>query len=69
MLKNEQLKAYFIFDQQSPYFRSTVFLDLLQRLSEKDKNRYVLKEEGGKLCLSVNSVRTVKGAYNVIHKL
>lgn len=69
VLKNEQLKAYFIFDQQSPYFRSTVFLDLLQRLSEKDKNRYVLKEEGGKLCLSVDAVRTVKGAYNVIHKL
>lgn len=69
LLKNEQLTAYFVLDAQSRYYQSPLFLDLLQRLSEKDKNRYVLKEEKGKLCLTVDAVRTVKGAYNVICKL
>ncbi len=68
-VKNEQLVAYFVFDQQSPYYQSPLFADLLQRLSTKDKKRYVLQQNKDKLTLTVDAVRTIKGAYNVIQKL
>lgn len=69
VLKNEKLVAYFIFDQQSPYFKTNLFLDLLKRISAKDNRRYAIKEQKGKLYLTVGEVRTIQGAYNVIRKL
>lgn len=68
-VKNEQLVAYFVFDQQSSYYQSPLFADILQRLSTKDKKRYVLQQNKEKLSLTVDAVRTIKGAYNVIQKL
>lgn len=69
VLKNEKLVLYFISNSMSSYYRTAKFAEIIKNIQSKDSNRYQLKEQNNKLYISVQNVRTIEGAYNLVSKL
>ena len=69
VLKNEKLVIYFISNSMSSYFRTPKFAEIIKNIQSKDSNRYQLKEQNNKLYISVQNVKTIEGAYNLVSKL
>lgn len=69
VLKNEKLVAYFVSNQMSPFYKSKTFADIIHFIQNKPGSRYTLKEQNEKLYLTVNNVRTIEGAYNLIKNI
>ncbi len=58
ILKNQRLTAYFIADQESPYYQSPAFMNIL-KFVQANPSRCRMKESKDKLSLSFMNVRTV----------
>ena len=69
VLKNEKLVAYFVFNQMSPYYKTRKFADIIDYVQHKSGSRYTVKEQNGKLYITVQNVRTIEGAYTLIQKM
>ncbi len=69
VLKNEKMVAYFISNQMSPFYKTKQFADLLKYIQSKPGDRYQLKESNSKLCITIQNVKTIEGAYSVIQKM
>lgn len=69
VLKNEKLVIYFIANSMSSYYRTPKFAEIIKNIQSKDSNRYQLKEQNNKLYISVQNVKTIEGAYNLVSKL
>lgn len=69
ILKNERMVMYFVSNQMSPYYRSDTFANIIKTIQSKNGNRYTLKEQNERLLITVQNVRTIEGAYNLIQKL
>ena len=69
VLKNEKLILYFISNSISPYFRTPKFAEIIKTIQAKGGNRYMIKEQNNKLYITVENVKTIEGAYNLVSKL
>lgn len=69
VLKNEKMVAYLISNQMSPFYKTKQFAELLKYIQSKPGNRYQFKESNGKLCITVQNIKTIEGAYSVIKKM
>lgn len=69
VLKNEKMVAYFISNQMSPYYKTSQFAQIINSIQHKQGDRYMIKEQNGKLYITVQSVRTIEGAYTLIQKI
>ncbi|HIT48963.1 MAG TPA: transcription-repair coupling factor [Candidatus Coprenecus stercoripullorum] len=69
VLKNGMMVMYFVGNQMSPYYRSDRFAGILKSIQSKPADRYSLKENNGKLYITVRNVNTIEGAWNLIRKL
>jgi transcription-repair coupling factor (superfamily II helicase) len=67
-LKNNKLLAYFLNKQQSDYFASPMFQAALQ-FAQKYPGLCTLKEQNNKLYLTVEDVRAVKRASEVMDQI
>jgi transcription-repair coupling factor (superfamily II helicase) len=67
-LKNNLLIAGFVSDHNSPFYRSALFASIMNYVNSK-KNRMQMKQKASKLSLTVNDVKTVKGAINVLNNM
>lgn len=65
VLKNGIMLAYFISDQQSDYYKTQQFSDILNYISLNHKNLQV-KEHNNKLFLKIPHVRSAEAAYNFL---
>lgn len=65
ILKNGMLLGYFISNQLSSYYRSTLFLQIIQHI-QCNPNRFKIKEGKEKLSLTINNIRDIEEA---IHQL
>ena len=65
ILKNGMLLGYFISNQLSSYYRSTLFLHIIQHI-QRNPNRFKIKEGKEKLSLTINNIRDIEEA---IHQL
>jgi transcription-repair coupling factor (superfamily II helicase) len=65
LLKNNMLIANFISDQGSTFYRSPIFISIMNYVNRK-QGRMNIKQKGTKLSLTMESVRTVKGAIKVL---
>ncbi|MDD4919540.1 MAG: transcription-repair coupling factor [Bacteroidales bacterium] len=63
VLKNGIMLAYFISDQQSDYYKSKQFSDILNYISLNPKN-FQVKEHKNKLFVKIPHVDSVEAAYN-----
>ena len=68
IIKNGLLIAFFISNQMSPYYKSTVFSKLLERITANEKI-FALKQSEGKLKIVARGVDSLQKAWTVLNKL
>lgn len=67
-VKNGLMILHFVADNQSPYFKSEVFMQLLERIS-RQPDRFVLKQHNNRLAMTVRQVKDVQEAVAVLRGL
>jgi transcription-repair coupling factor (superfamily II helicase) len=65
MLKNDRMVLYFISNQDSPFYQSAEFSQVLQYV-QKNSKRCLMKEVNGKLTLSFGNIGSVRKAVELI---
>ena len=68
VLKNRTLKAYFIANQQSPYFSSALFAGIL-KFVQQHPALCKMKEEKGKLSLTISRVDSIQEADKLLGRI
>jgi len=66
LLKNNLLIANFVSDPNSPFYRSAQFVSIMNYVNRKS-HRMNMKQKASKLSLTVNDVKTVKGAITLLN--
>ena len=67
VLKNGMMIVYFIYNQLSDYYRSSLFATMLQHIQKNPSFR--VKEQNSKLLVSIPGVESVERAYSVMLKM
>ncbi len=67
LLKNELLIANFVSDPNSSFFKTPMFMSILNYISRQKDMR--MKQKGDKLSLTVDSVKTVRQAIQVLYDI
>jgi transcription-repair coupling factor (superfamily II helicase) len=68
MLKNNMLIANFVSDQNSQFYRSALFVSIMNYVNRKS-HRMNMKQKAAKLSLTVNDVKTIKGAIHLMNEI
>ncbi len=68
LLKNDLLIANFVSDSNSPFYRSRLFISIMNYVNSKSR-RMSMKQKASKLSLTVNNVKTVNSAINVLNEI
>ena len=67
-VKNGLMIVRFVGDEQSPYYRSDTFMDMLRKITAQPE-RFVLKQKDGRLQMTVRKVENVAAAVQVLKSL
>ncbi len=68
LLKNNLLIAFFISDQKSSFYRSPLFVSIMNFVSRKHKTMS-MKQKDSRLSLTVSDIRSVKAGINVLTEI
>ena len=68
LLRHNVMTAYFVSNQESKYFESAMFIQLMQYINNHPK-RTALKEANNKLQLTVKEVSTVTQALELLREM
>ncbi len=68
LLKNNLLIAYFVSDPNSQFYRSTLFVSIMNYVNRKQK-QMSMKQKASKLSLTVTDVKSVKAAIRVLNEI
>ncbi len=68
LLKNDLLIANFISDQTSPFYKSPVFVSIMNHVNRKHKQMAV-RQKQSKLSLTVTDIKSVKAAIAVLKEI
>ncbi|MBR2438352.1 MAG: transcription-repair coupling factor [Bacteroidales bacterium] len=68
VLKNNVMLAYFVANQQSPYYSSPLFASILNYINAAHGNMQV-SEQNKKLLLKIRGVNTIEKGYNIVFKM
>ncbi len=67
-VKNGLMIVHFVGEDNSPYFKSDTFMELLRRVTQHP-DRFVLKQHNNRLAMTVRNVKNVKEAYEILRQL
>ena len=67
-VKNGLMIVHFVGEEQSPYYKSEVFMQLLQRVT-RHPDRFVLKQHNNRLAMTVRNIKDVEEAYKTLREL
>ena len=67
-VKNGLMIVHFVGDDQSPFFRSDVFMNMLKSVTAQPQ-RFVLKQHNNRLAMTVRDIKDVRTAYEVLRSL
>lgn len=67
-VKNSLMIVHFIADNNSPYFKSDVFMNMLKSVTQ-EPDRFVLKQHNNRLAMTVRRVKDVKEAVEILRRL
>ena len=67
-VKNGLMIVHFVGEQNSPYYRSDVFMDMLRKITA-EPDRFVLKQHNNRLAMTVRRVKNVAEAVAVLRNL
>jgi len=68
LLKNNLLIAYFISDPRSDYYRSSLFVSVMNYVNHHQK-RMSVKQKDSKLSLTITEIRSVKSAIDILKSI
>ena len=68
LLKNKRMTGYFIGNEESPFYQSKIFSEVL-RFIQKNPNNCKMKEKNGKLTLSFEKISKVNAALMALQDL
>jgi transcription-repair coupling factor (superfamily II helicase) len=68
LLKNNLLIANFVSDPNSKFYRSSLFVSIMNYVNRKQKQMN-MKQKAAKLSLTINEVKSVKGAIRVLSEI
>ena len=68
VLKNNLLFAYFIYDHNSQFYRSDLFVSIMNYVNRKQK-QMSMKQKSSRLSLTVSDVKSVKAAIRVLDEI
>jgi transcription-repair coupling factor (superfamily II helicase) len=68
VLKNDLLIAYFVSDQNSQFYRSELFVSIMNYVNRKHKQMN-MKQKGSRLSLTVSEIKSVKSAIRVLDEI
>jgi transcription-repair coupling factor (superfamily II helicase) len=68
LLKNNLLIAYFVSDSNSQFYRSSIFVSIMNYVNRK-QNRMKIKQKAAKLSLTISDVKTVKMAIFILNEI
>ncbi len=67
-VKNGLMIVHFVGEQDSPYYKSDVFMELLRRVT-REPDRFVLKQHNNRLAMTVRRIKDVEEAYRTLRGL
>lgn len=67
-VKNGLMIIHFLADNESAYFKSEVFMELLKRIT-REPDRFVLKQHNNRLAMTVRRVKDVRAAVEILRNL
>ena len=67
-VKNGLMIVHFVGEENSPYYKSDTFMQLLQRVTQRP-DRFVLKQHNNRLAMTVRNVKDVEDAYKTLQQL
>ena len=67
-VKNGLMIVHFVGEQDSPYYKSDTFMDLLRKVTQ-NPGRFVLKQHNNRLAMTVRNVKDVEDAYKTLQQL
>jgi transcription-repair coupling factor (superfamily II helicase) len=68
LLKNNLLIANFVSDQNSNFYRSSLFVSIMNYVNRK-QNRMNMKQKTARLSLTVSDVKSVKSAIHILNEI
>ena len=68
VMKNNIMLVYFIFNQQSQYYSTPLFANILNYINSSPANMSV-SEQNHKLVLKIKGVNTIEKGYNIVDKM
>lgn len=67
-VKNGLMIVHFVGEENSPYYQSEVFMELLKRVTQHP-DRFVLKQHNNRLAMTVRRIKDVEAAYKTLREL
>ena len=67
-LKNNLLIANFVSDHNSQFYRSSLFVSIMNYVNRKQKQMN-MKQKASKLSLTITDVKSVKSAINLLNEI
>ena len=67
-VKNGLMIVHFVGEENSPYYKSDTFMELLRRVTQHP-DRFVLKQHNNKLAMTVRNVKDVEDACKTLQQL
>jgi transcription-repair coupling factor (superfamily II helicase) len=68
LLKNNLLIANFVSDPNSQFYRSALFISIMNYVNRKQKQMN-MKQKAAKLSLTINDIKSVKAAIRVLNEI
>ncbi|WP_418992762.1 transcription-repair coupling factor [Alistipes sp.] len=67
-VKNGLMIVHFVGEEDSPYYKSETFMELLRRVTQRP-DRFVLKQHNNRLGMTVRNVKDIEDAYKTLQQL
>ena len=67
-VKNGLMIVQFVGEENSPFYKSDVFMKLLRRVTQQPA-RFVLKQHNNRLAMTVRNVKDVEEAWKTLQQL
>ncbi|WP_295936848.1 transcription-repair coupling factor [uncultured Alistipes sp.] len=67
-VKNGLMIVHFVGEQDSPYYKSETFMELLRKVTQ-NPGRFVLKQHNNRLAMTVRNVKDIEDAYKTLQQL
>ena len=68
VMKNNVMLVYFVSNQQSPYYSTPIFANILNYINSSPKNMQVT-EQNRKLLLKIRGIDTIEKGYNIVFNM